>query len=114
MSHKSSTNEEEDNARISYSIIKPKDKKFPKEKSTLQNKKDQIDFLRENALQFYENNQYFKPEERYSLTFNLIKYYVILLRDFTDNLNPGNLGKLYPNLAWNDFCKTNEFKDIKK
>ena len=34
----------------------------------------------ENALQFYENTQYFKTEERYSLTFNLIKYYVILLR----------------------------------
>jgi hypothetical protein len=68
----------------------------------------------ENALQFYENTDYFRTEERYSLTFNLIKYYVILLREFIENLNPAKLNALYPNMAWNDFCKTNEFKDIKK
>jgi len=39
---------------------------------------------------------------------------VILLRDFTDKLNPMSLAKIYPNFAWYDFCKTNEFKDIKK
>ena len=31
-----------------------------------------------------------------------------------ENLNPGYLGKEYPGLAWGEFCKTNEFKDIKK
>lgn len=55
MKAKSTKSEEEDNVRITYSMIKPKDKKFPKEKSTLERKKDQIDFLMENALQFYEN-----------------------------------------------------------
>jgi hypothetical protein len=43
-----------------------------------------------------------------------MKYYVILLREFTDSLNVNALNKLYPNLAWAEFCKTNEFKDIKK
>lgn len=48
------------------------------------------------------------------MTFNLIKYYVILLREFIENLNPVKLNAMYANMAWNDFCKTNEFKDIRK
>jgi hypothetical protein len=44
----------------------------------------------------------------------LLKYYIILLREFIDSLTPVKLDKLYPNLAWGEFCKTNEFKDIRK
>lgn len=39
---------------------------------------------------------------------------MILLKEFIENLNPVKLNVLYPNMAWNDFCKMNEFKDIKK
>ena len=73
-----------------------------------------MDFLKDNAEVFYENSDYFRTDERYSLTFNLVKYYVVLLREFIENLTPEKLSLLYPNLAWTDFCKTNEFKDIKK
>lgn len=40
------------------------------------------------------------------LSYNILKYYVILLRKFKSGLNPNSLNDLYPNLKWNDYCKT--------
>lgn len=48
-----------------------------------------------------------------ALTYNLIKYYVILLREFSRNLKPEILEKKYPNMKWREFIKTSEFNAIR-
>ena len=45
---------DEDNIRASVSRIAKVDKKFPKEKEILERKKDEIDFLKENADDFLQ------------------------------------------------------------
>lgn len=44
--------DEEDNIRATISVIRKKDKEFPQEKAILEDKKDEIDFLRDNADEF--------------------------------------------------------------
>lgn len=46
------------------------------------------------------------------LSYNILKYYVILLRKFKSGLNPNSLNSLYPHLKWSDYSKTKEFKDL--
>lgn len=41
--------EGEDNIRGTISVLRKKDKKFPAEKEILEHKKDEIDFLKDNA-----------------------------------------------------------------
>ncbi len=72
----------------------------------LERKKDQIDFLKENIDLFYDCGKILKNEEKLMLTFNLLKYYIILLTKFRDSLDSTSLNKLYPNLRWNEFVLT--------
>ena len=46
------------------------------------------------------------------LSYNLLKYYVILLRKFKGGLNSKSLSERYPNLKWNEYTKTKEFKEL--
>ena len=46
------------------------------------------------------------------LSYNLLKYYVILLRKFKGGLNSKSLSERYPNLKWSEYTKTKEFKEF--
>jgi hypothetical protein len=49
------------------------------------------------------------------LAYNLLKYYIILLKNFKNSLlNKNELNALYPNLKWADFLVTKEFKELSK
>lgn len=82
------------------SIIRKKDKEYPVENEILERKKDQIDFLRDNAEEFLEQREILKPEERLMLTYNLLKYYLVLLKGLKESLNVNQLDKLHPGLKW--------------
>lgn len=82
------------------SIIRKKDKEYPIENEILERKKDEIDFLRDNAEEFLEQRQILKPEERLMLTYNLLKYYLVLLKGLKESLNVNQLDKLHPGLKW--------------
>ena len=69
------------------SVIRKKNQSFPMEKEILERKKDEIDFLRDNAEVFYECGEVLKTQEKLMLSYNLLKYYVILLRKFKAGLN---------------------------
>jgi len=48
------------------------------------------------------------------IAYNLLKYYVVLLRNFREGLNKNDLNARYPNLQWNEYTTTKEFKDLIK
>ena len=52
--YKATPKPEEDNIRGTVSVIKRKDKNYPQEKELLEKRKDEIDFLRDNAEEFLE------------------------------------------------------------
>ena len=93
--------DDEDNIRGTVSIIRKKDKEFPQEKEILERKKDEIDFLRETADEFLDLRDILKPHERLMLSYNLTKYYLVLLRNFKEGLNKNELNARYPGLKWN-------------
>jgi hypothetical protein len=106
--------DEEDNIRGTMSIIRKKDKDFPEEKATLELKKDEIDFLRENSEEFMDLRDILKPHERLMLSYNLLKYYIVLLRAFRDSLNKNELSQRYPGLKWQEFLTSKQFKEFQK
>lgn len=53
------------------------------------------------------------PEEIYTLRYNLIRYYLYLLKGFLKNMTPEFLSK-EAELKWDEFLKTKEFKDMMK
>ena len=93
--------DDEDNIRGTVSIIRKKDKEFPQEKEILERKKDEIDFLRDTADEFLDLRDILKPHERLMLSYNLTKYYLVLLRNFKEGLNKNELNARYPGLKWN-------------
>jgi hypothetical protein len=60
---------------------------FPKEKHLLEKQKDEIDFLKENVFEFLEVGDVLKNHEKIMLAYNLLKYYIVLLKNFKDSLN---------------------------
>lgn len=82
------------------SVIRKKNQTFPAEKEVLERKKDEIDFLRDNAEEFMDCGNILKIHEKLMLSYNIMKYYVILLRKFKSTLNPNSLNTLYPNHKW--------------
>jgi hypothetical protein len=56
--------------------------------------------LRDNAEEFLEQREILKPEERLMLTYNLLKYYLVLLKGLKESLNVNQLDKLHPGLKW--------------
>lgn len=94
------------------SVIRKKNKSFPVQKEILERKKDEIDFLKDNAEEFLGCGNILKIHEKLMLSFNVLKYYIILLRKFRSELNANSLTKTYPNLNWNGYSKTAEFKDM--
>ena len=46
------------------------------------------------------------------LIFNLLKYYIILLRQFKMDITPGRLEKTYPNKKWEQYCKGKQYEEI--
>jgi hypothetical protein len=55
-----------------------------------------------------------KPHERLMLSYNLLKYYIVLLRSFRDSLNKNELIQRYPGLKWNEVLTTKQFKEFYK
>jgi serine/threonine protein kinase len=108
------SDEEEDNIRGTMSVIRKKDKEFPEEKDILERKKDEIDFLRDNADEFLDLRDILKPHERLMLSYNLLKYYIVLLRAFRDGLNKNDLTQRYPGLKWQEVLTTKQFKEFYK
>lgn len=79
----------------------------------MERRKDEIDFLRENAEYFLEVDL-LKAPERLMLSFNLLKYYIVLLRGFKEGLNSASLNQQYPGLKWNEFLNSKQFKELAK
>lgn len=48
------------------------------------------------------------------LAYNLLKYYIVLLRNFRQFMCSQALKDKHPQLNWDDFWKTKEFKEICK
>jgi hypothetical protein len=44
------------------------------------------------------------------LTYSLDKYYLMLLKNFSEGLNKSKLSQRYPKLKWSKYITTNEFK----
>lgn len=61
-----------------------------------------------------EANSVLSAAEILMLRYCLMKYYIMLLRDFSDSLRPEILEKKKPNLKWKDYCKDNQFKKLRK
>ena len=47
------------------------------------------------------------------LNYNLLKYYVILLRRFKKDLSVEALDKKYPNKRWKEYSVNPQFKEMK-
>ena len=72
-----------------FSIInRNKNKEYPEEKQYLELKYEKINFLLHSELEIIETNQVMEAEEIYSLRYNLLRYYIILLKEFMENLKP--------------------------
>ena len=106
--------EEEDDIRTPSCMVRKKVKNFPEEKEALERKKDEIDFLRDNAEVFYESIEFMEPHVRLMLSYNLMKYYVVLLRKFKGLLNKNSLNERYPHMRWTEYVSTPEFKELVK
>lgn len=48
------------------------------------------------------------------LSYNLLKYYIVLLRTFRDGLNKNDLIQRYPGLKWQEVLTTKQFKEFYK
>ncbi len=48
------------------------------------------------------------------LSYNLTKYYLILLKTFKDGLNKNELNQQYPGLKWNEVLSSKQFKEFYK
>jgi hypothetical protein len=48
------------------------------------------------------------------ISYNLTKYYLVLLRSFKDGLNKNELNQRYPGLKWNEVLNTKQFKEFFK
>lgn len=48
------------------------------------------------------------------LSYNLLKYYIVLLRGFRDSLNKNDLAQRYPGLKWTEVLSTKQFKEFFK
>jgi hypothetical protein len=46
------------------------------------------------------------------LSYNTLKYYIVLLSKLKKNLNKNSLSQLYPGLSWAEYASTAEFKEI--
>jgi hypothetical protein len=46
--------------------------------------------------------------------YNVLKYYVMLLRQLLDSLRPDVFEKKYPKCKWKEFFKTSEFSTLKR
>jgi hypothetical protein len=108
------SDEKEDNIRGTMSVTRKKDIEFSEEKEILERKKNEIDFLRENAEEFLDLRVILKPHERLMLSYNLLKYYIVLLRGFRDSLNENDLAQRYPGLKWAEVLGTKQFKEFSK
>ena len=75
------------------STIKPKDKNYPEEKEFFERKNDEIDFLYDNYKDFSSINGVLKFIEILPLCYNLLKYYIILKRNFIKDINNGKFFK---------------------
>lgn len=54
------------------------------------------------------------PELKASLTYNLLKYYLILMRRFKEKLTENELNEKYPGLQWNHFVKNQLFISFRR
>ena len=55
-----------------------------------------------------------KPRDRLMLSYNLMKYYVVLLRKFKKMLNKDSLNERFPHMRWTEYVGTKEFKEMVK
>lgn len=48
------------------------------------------------------------------ISYNLVKYYIVLLRKFKGLLNPNSLNQRFPNMKWQQYSATQEYKELVK
>ena len=94
-------------------VKRKKDKNFPEEKQFIELTHEKIKFLLMSEEEMIETNEIMSAEEIYTLRYNLIRYYLYLLKLFLKNLTPEFLSK-EAELKWDEFVKTKEFKDMVK
>jgi hypothetical protein len=44
------------------------------------------------------------------LSYNLLKYYLVLLKNFKEGLNKTDLNQAYPGLKWGEYQASKQFK----
>lgn len=79
------------------------------EKELLGRRKDQIDFLGDTIELVESVSDLFEVHEVLMLKFNLLKYYVILLRRFRKEVRVEVLEQKYPNMKWKEYGSTKQF-----
>lgn len=101
------TQEEPENVEPSYSV---KRYKGTLEKEILELEYAKIDFLYESEEELAVNLNFLDAEEVLALRYNLLKFYVMLLKNFIRDLKPDVYEDLYkkrfPNLNWKEFFKS--------
>jgi hypothetical protein len=88
---KENKKKEEELIKNPVCLVKKIDDKFSEEKGLVERKKDEVDFLRDNSEIFDSCVGYLKPHERVMLAYNVLKYYIVLLRKFKKTLNEETL-----------------------
>ena len=48
------------------------------------------------------------------ISYNLVKYYIVLLRKFKGLLNTNSLNQRFPNMKWQQYSATQEYKELVK
>lgn len=75
---------------------------------------DKIKFLLDSEDEIVNASNVLDAPEIFMIRYCLLKYYIILLRDFSDSLKPEHLEKKKSTLKWKDFCKDANFKKMRK
>lgn len=110
--YKAPKKDEDSDIRGTVSVIRKKDKNYPEEKELLERRKDEIDFLRDNSEEFLEVGEILDTRSKLMLSYNLMKYYLVLLREFKEGLNKDFLPQRYPGKKWVEYLATKQFKEL--
>lgn len=77
-------------------------------------KKDQIDFLTDMIYLVESTGDLFDSHVVLMLNYNLLKYYIVLLRRYKKALDVKLLDQNYPNKRWKEYSLNPQFKELEQ
>ena len=75
---------------------------------------EKIKFLYDSEEQITEASEVLSKEEIFGLRYCLLRYYMVLLREFLKGLNAQDLSKHAEKYKWDDFIKTKQFRRMRE